>query len=215
MKEKPMLFSIPMVKVILNTKPGVWPAEPIDPDKPIKSMTRRVIKTPPCEIHEHGDSVTVTKPRKFKDEDARFYPYEPYSVGDILWVRETWLKIPWYYEDGGEESHKYFYRADGEIKNQSDLDEEFDKWRPSIFMPREAARIFLEVKEVGVERLQDITWENAKMEGTDPHGTDRFVGQYIKNFKCVWDSINEKRGYSWENNPWVWVYEFMRKEVSL
>jgi len=196
MNEKPIIFKPEMVKAILEGT---------------KTVTRRVIKTPPCEIHEQGDFITVTKPRKFKDEYARFCPYEPYHVGDILWVRETWSIHPLTKPDNLSElgycsactackkrKGKYIYKAS------------FPKsypctgWKPSIHMKREAARIFLEIKSVSVGRLQDITDADAHAEGMDSPSYP------IIQFKDLWEEINAKRGYSWDSNPWVWVIEFRR-----
>jgi hypothetical protein len=82
------------------------------------------------------------------------------------------------------------------------------KWKkkPSIFMPRAAARLFLRVKNVRAERLQDISEEDAIAEGVD--GIE--PGELFFNFIALWNSLNAKRGYGWEANPWVWVYTFER-----
>ena len=196
MSEKPIIFKPEMVKAILEGT---------------KTQTRRIIKVPPCEIHEHGGTVSVTKPRKFKNEYARLCPYEPYHVGDILWVRETWSIHPLTKPDNLSElgycsvctackkrKGKYIYKAS------------FPKsypctgWKPSIHMKREAARIFLEIKSVSVGRLQDITDADAHAEGMDSPSYP------IIQFKDLWEEINAKRGYSWDSNPWVWVIEFER-----
>ncbi|MFA5751425.1 MAG: hypothetical protein WC898_04040 [Candidatus Paceibacterota bacterium] len=81
-------------------------------------------------------------------------------------------------------------------------------WVPSIFMPREAARLFLKIKNIRVERLQDITAKDAIAEGID-HKT---MNDPRIEFQWLWDSINAKRGYPWGSNPYVWVYEFKVKE---
>jgi hypothetical protein len=140
-----------------------------------------------------------------------------------------WLKAPWFYETGGEEGIKYFYRADGEVTEQLDLRLD-DKWKPSIYMPRDAARIFLKVTDVRVERVQDITEEDAKAEGVilnceylmnkgcsrgcvDNHNpTECGVDRHKIMFKELWDDIRAKRGYSWDSNPWVWIISFERVE---
>jgi hypothetical protein len=156
-------------------------------------------------------------------------------------VRETWLKVSWFYEPGAEESSKYFYRADGETNEQYGLTSD-DKWAPSIFMPREASRIFLELKGVRVERVRDITANDVNAEGVYmetplmaqfPNDFEKWTEQrreewiavtarheyiksldlsnkYIDKFATLWDHLNAKRGYSWESNPYVFVYEFMR-----
>jgi hypothetical protein len=136
-----------------------------------------------------------------------------YKVGDILYVRETWsihecvkcqAGIP---ALGGECKCEYVYRAS---YGATDF-----RWKPSIHMPKEAARIFLKVTDVRVERLQDITEEDAIAEGMSKTLVDGVVFISAKgNFHVLWDSLNIKRGYGWEDNPWVWVIEFERVEVE-
>lgn len=196
--ERPILFSGPMVQAILDDK---------------KSMTRRVIKGNPtrpywCGIGHGWD-------------DGHGYEIKcPYGkVGGILWVRETFsLDGKWGYSVFGdldfEPNGKYFYKADysGEIKTQ---------WKPSIFMPREACRIRLKITDIRVERVRDITEEDAKDEGVkDPYeyqSSEYYEQPHIRGleinqsaFAGLWDSINLKRGYSWKKNPWVWVVLFER-----
>jgi len=80
-------------------------------------------------------------------------------------------------------------------------------------MPREAARIFLEIRTISVGRLQDIGEKDAKAEGVEPMTTPDIPGvgrTYRQGFEWLWKEINAKRGYSWESNPWVWVIEFLR-----
>jgi hypothetical protein len=84
------------------------------------------------------------------------------------------------------------YRADGEIAGH--------KWTPSIFMPRALSRITLKVIEVRVQRVQDINVEDTRAEGVD----------YVANYHKLWDSLNAKRGFGWDLNPWVWVIHFKR-----
>ena len=131
-----------------------------------------------------------------------------YNPGDILWVRETWT----------HDNYEGFvdYRADFSDEEVKTLDV---KWRPSIFMPREAARIFLRVTNVRVERLQEIATDDAKAEGVLQPGvipsntlirnTEGSIPR--TNFKILWDSLNASRGFSWEQNPWVWVISFERE----
>lgn len=86
------------------------------------------------------------------------------------------------------------------------------RWRPSIFMPRWASRITLEITNIRAERLQEITEDDAKAEGPNQHHSwpDNYYCTWIGAFHALWDSINAKRGYPWESNPWVWVIEFRR-----
>ena len=241
---KPIIFSSPMAKALLNTKPGVWPAEPIDASKPCKSQTRRVMKPQP--LFEIG------KPGFWHWKDCRWMggiaDHAPYKVGDILYVREKWCKL--WKLDGNDQiiegTEKYYYAADGynptefnyflDSNGNHDVERCCPRWKPSIHMPREAARIFLEVKSVRVERLQDISEADAKAEGVEinhhcekKHKNQKIVACGSPDNKCVdcdlfktksfkagfqylWNSINAKRSYSLESNPWVWVYEFARVE---
>jgi len=228
---KPILFSTPMVQALLNTKPGVWPAKPIDAKKPFKSMTRRVIvlpkKAPEGRIPFYEDI-----PDPALGVHAYWQVKPKYNVGDILWVRETWAANDHSDCDCEFCQHcpKYGYKADP--YNGNDW-----KWKSPRYMPRKAARIFLEVKSVRVERMQDITPRDCMREGldgeamqkdcedrlhrgecnltslSDPSKTeDCYDCENTKTnrFKQLWNTLNAKRGYSFESSPWVWVYEFMR-----
>jgi len=192
---KPIIFSTAMVQAILAGR---------------KTQTRRVIKTPPFEVQVHGhDRISVTKPRTFAGNYCRFHPYAPIEAGDILWVRETWRKT-------GFTISPYAYKADKNALNMIYC------WKPSIHMPRAAARIFLRVKDVRVGKLQDISEEDAWREGCrgkpacigiSACGTPREACSCCRvsgkeEFQALWDSLNAKRGYGWDVNPWVWVIEF-------
>ena len=122
-----------------------------------------------------------------------------YKRGDILYVRETWAKRTF-------DERRFYYKADDNLG--SILNREDDKWRPSIHMPREAARIFLKVTDVRVERLQDITEEDAIAEGIRIGLGGAPFFSCRDAYVAVWNAIYAKRGYSWNLNPWVWVYEF-------
>jgi hypothetical protein len=136
----------------------------------------------------------------------------PYGkIGSHLWVRETWRPdntfagggIP---RLGIKFGHGYEWKALN--PNQT------GKWKPSIFMPREASRITLEITNIRVERLQEITPEDAVAEGAEymPPADLRkerlSVSQII--FAGLWDKLNAKRVYSWDSNPWVWCISFKR-----
>jgi hypothetical protein len=218
-KMKPILFSTPMVRAVLNTKPGAWPAEPADPEKPFKWQTRRIIH-PRYRDGEAGFIVVWGLRGTFVNiigEDGQFTRNEqpPYLPGDILWVRETFAKT-----SEGE----YLYRADPVFDHCGKGDIGWD-WKPSIHMPREAARLFLEVKDARVEKLQDIIKAegDAKAEGvTTRHQcggnpekrldicVESKRSCYVCVFKDLWNELNAKRGYSWLDNPYVYVYEFTR-----
>lgn len=134
----------------------------------------------------------------------------PFNVGDILWVRETW-NID---SEGG-----YRYKADDEIPDGWHE----ASWHPSIHMSKEAARIFLRVKGVRVEQLQDITLDDVHAEGVDVSYVRTTGGDYIsgridhsaERFETLWDSTikpADRDKYGWDANPWVWVIEFERIE---
>ena len=121
-----------------------------------KTVTRRVLKEP-FEIHSNG---FITKPKG----NERLCPYvPPFQIDDILYVRETFAQVA---------KHIFWYRADGAEYTKSIL------WKPSIHMPKEAARIFLKIKDVRVERLQDITEEQAKAEGIREYTKDGKLWKY-------------------------------------
>jgi hypothetical protein len=128
----------------------------------------------------------------------------PHKPCDILYVRETWTS---------DREGNYIYRADP-IFDQCGPGDFGWEWSPSIHMPRKAARLFLEVKAVRVERLQGITEDDAKAEGVEPIRVYAAAGisglAYERPFAMLWKSLNAKSDYSWDSNPWVWVYEFMR-----
>lgn len=157
-----------------------------------KTVTRRALK-PPFEVHPNG---FITKPRG----NERLCPYEPpYQPGDILYVRETWCK--------NADSKEYYYAANRKAGACAPYGL---KWHPSIHMPKEAARIWLKVTDVRVERLQDITEEQAKAEGACCGFP---FDDYTDGFKCVWDTTIKQEDislYGWKASPWVWVIEFER-----
>lgn len=163
-----------------------------------KTCTRRVLKQP-FEVHPNG---YITKPRG----NERLCPYiPPYQPGDILYVRETWCKGSY-----GNEKEKYYYKADD--------NNFFCTWHPSIHMPKEAARIWLKVTDVRVERLQDITGQGVLKEGLNSHVHPKafyFDMNQLEMFENLWNSTIKKTDldrYGWDANPYVWVVEFERCE---
>ena len=188
MKERPILFSGPMVRAILDGK---------------KTMTRRVMKLP----ISHNDIESVSDITGgwwcgFNSNDTSYLLTCPYGQpGDRLWVRETWRSTR-----VDKTPAPCIYRADGGKTPYG------KPWIPSIHMPRWASRITLEITGVWVERVQEISEENAKAEGVTPSivGQDLDHLRYRAGFQSLWDSINAKRGYGWDANPWVWVLTFRR-----
>lgn len=214
MKERPILFSGPMVRAILEGR---------------KTMTRRAMKQQP---HEGVDAVewqdqiivgmNVPDQSGFAmmrggviESEAIRCPYgEP---GDRLWVRETHKgfiqydgqQVVQYAASGNRQYH--VDRPDGHPEGGM-LNGECcaDIWRPSIYMPRWASRINLEITGVRVERLQDITEEDAIAEGVlgATVGEDGTRGCFVTDFCYLWSKINGQA--SWDANPFVWVVEFRR-----
>ena len=126
----------------------------------------------------------------------------PICTGDILYVRETWKETP----------KGYYYYEDWQRNDIADI----TKWKPSIHMPKEAARIWLRVTDVRVERLQEITAESALTEGADKYihanGTLN-EDQTITSFIGIWNSTIKESDldrYGWDANPYVWVISFER-----
>jgi len=198
---KPILFSTQMVKAILEGR---------------KTQTRRIIKPQPPEtvmnpVHLANDVLSPSGYSFISDEFGEIPIKSKYKTEDILWVRETWV---WEGETKYTDIQQigwFFYKADF---NEG---EGPTKWKPSIFMPKEAARIFLEVTNVRVEKVQDISEEDAMSEGIN---LPNYAEQAIKDVKYpepseifmeLWDSINGKK-YPWSSNPWVFVYEFKKIE---
>lgn len=122
-----------------------------------------------------------------------------YQVGDILWVRETWRPKSHNIPTGWRYEYKATAKEDG-----NPMDE---PWKPSIFMPKDACRIFLKVTKIRIERLQDITDSDIVKEGAASFGccTKRL------NWQLLWEKISGIE--NWKSNPWVFVYEFERTDV--
>lgn len=189
MSERPILMNTDMVRAILEGR---------------KTVTRRVMKPQPV-LDGHfwrlggagwGDNISSFHPVPCHS----LYNHAPYHPGDILWVRETWTRLPEtpgghfrprgvYYYKAGEDLRPEKYRGNG--------------WHPSIHMPREAARIFLRVADVWVERLQDCGNMQAKDEGCT----------CSSQFARLWDSTikpADRATFGWDANLWVWVISFER-----
>lgn len=155
-----------------------------------KTQTRRVVKPQP---HNPGLQAWL-------EEVSDGFIRSPYGVpGDRLWVRETWNCI----ETGIKTQRQDWvrYRA---------TDGEELYWKPSIFMPRWASRITLTITGVRVERVQDISSDDCRAEGLTPDSEISLLWrENIRDkYRDLWNSINAKRGYGWDTNPWVWVISF-------
>lgn len=207
MSIKPILFNTEMVQAILEGR---------------KTQTRRAIKLKygNTQLEMRNDKYgtrlveaeRMTEDHKIKNPDGtttiKLRAVEdrlpPYQRGDILWVRETW---------NGDWCDHYIYKAGGGRAVAAGYAKE-PRWHPSIHMPREAARIFLRVANVRVERLQDITTNDCVNEGVENVVLD-FGGEgFVRRaFNAIWDSTvksSDLPRYGWDSNPWVWVIEFER-----
>lgn len=196
---KPILFNTEMVRAILDGR---------------KTCTRRLPNKRVVEdyfSYEAWAMSVATDGCKKKTEKQFYEQYPPYQTGDILYVRET------FYMD----ENCILYKADNEnltgYRNMSGEDISV-KWRPSIYMPKEAARIWLKVTDVRVERLQEITDKDAEQEGAQPdnpfdYDVDKWAN--LEHFKEIWNSTikkSDRERYGWDANPYVLVIEFERCE---
>lgn len=181
MKSRPILMSAPMVRAILDGS---------------KTQTRRTVK-----VTDTGRVKAVGSCKNWHLDDPNCIEACPYgSVGDTLWVRETWC-----IEDDGVD-FRFAYRAD----NWTECPNSDGKWKPSIHMPRDAYRIALEITAVRVERLNDISEEDAIAEGCKADSWDYPVSAKPSRsaYHTLWDSINGIGSFA--ENPWVWVISFRR-----
>jgi hypothetical protein len=225
MTEHPILFSGEMVRAILAGR---------------KTQTRRVVKPQPNSNMIEGMG-HVTIGMNPADDGAVWYDADcinpgrevrcPHGrIGDVLWVRETWKFYGRDRGDGPEGGVQY--QADMQSKVFTDFHEprlpyrdfqiawskrRCNRWRPSIHMPRWACRLCLRVTDIRVERLQDITEEDAIAEGVTAV-MDKTVHGWTPHkleFCIAWDSIYKNRGIGWDANPWVWAITFERIEVPV
>lgn len=227
---KPILFSAPMVRAILRGE---------------KTQTRRIINPQPIEDSESGYVFDGKHKSLYKNDSThedwriRFIKdWSKYKIGDTLWVRETFTILEPEHCEGMSE--RFYYKADHHETNEDWRLECIRygypyKWKPSLFMPRSACRIFLKLKKISIERLNDLSREDAIAEGVEHlyekfHFCERYKdysgvtnGFFDDNnrvgcsapeasYRSLWAKIN---GFdSLNSNPFVWVYEFERCEAS-
>lgn len=222
---KPILFNTEMVRAILAGR---------------KTVTRRLpSKRIEDKWYEYDEYVSAVMPHDVPcvryNEKAFYEQYPPYQIGDILYVRETWAKIPSASSNGGF-AYKYKASKEGDYWNKV----KGFTWHPSIHMPKEAARIWLKVTDVRVERLQDMTEDDVCYEGAENliYSCEHIDYSVVPPEPCfntcnackdciidhsyqelfgrqIWDSTIKKNDldrYGWDANPWVWVIEFERIE---
>ena len=231
MTDRPILFSAPMVRAILDGT---------------KTQTRRVLKDHPGDawVHDGFGRITSKHPKQgrfglfvrrgigtdFPECDIVPCPYG--QPGDRLWVREAWRHTASSLEEaraitediasGTAVDYRATYlercmRELGFSEADAKMADRFERWRPSIHMPRWASRITLEITRVRVERLQDISRTDAMAEGIRPFGDSNgwhvehgihYMGDPEDSYFSLWEAINGPG--SVESNPWVWVVEFKR-----
>ena len=218
-KERPILFGDPMVRAILEgrktvarrvvvpkTEPKVTPTEMepwfLDGERQLDDDGR------PCWNGYHHD---------YPSSHGKWFSCNQGKVGDLLWVREAWRpcgvqKFGMGKQDiSPEQADWYDYRADYVTKDGQAA----FKWRPSIFMPKAACRLKLRITDVRVERLHKIKATDCIREGIQ---TERDINtpcgevEAFNKMIALWDGINQKRGYGWDTNPFVWVVEFEKIE---
>jgi len=202
MKERPILFNAEMVKAILYGR---------------KTQTRRVVKPmfgPRIDIEDIGEGkwqISGDAPTNYGGEvqmnDWSTVINSPFgTIGDRLWVRETFGCLGRYPKDGpspvGEEASTVYHATDKVVPH-------IIRWRPSIHMPRWASRITLEITGVRVERLQEISDFDAFQEGA-PSAAGTITGPYCMSFKQGFHNLLQSIYGNWDANPWVWVYEFRK-----
>lgn len=222
----PILFNTEMVRAILDGR---------------KTVTRRVMKPQPksklCYTFAGSHKKDIGRwgypsntahefwgkefklPDDIAEEELKKKWNPPYHTDDVLYVRETWAPI--YPNKESNEVCGYIYEEDSLEEYDKRYPDGKDyqwggKWRPSIHMPKEAARIWLKVKDVRVERLQDITVDEIRNEGLNSmavHAGDMEIA--LSEWKNLWNSTIKKSDldlYGWDASPWVWVIEFERCE---
>lgn len=224
MNYKPILFSTPMGQALLEGR---------------KTQTRRIfkVKDPVGKFHQidHPDEEII----RFDDGTWNYrsvgglsgpYPCPFGAIGDVLWVRESFIagqkmeNDDFLYDEGGDPIDHIWYKADGDLNAWFNGDETTENvpWKPSIHMPKAACRLFLQITDIRVERLQSISEEDAKAEGIEPNGEqsgDEWF-HYMRDFDdfpafspqesffSLWEKINGKE--SLDANPYVWVISFLR-----
>jgi len=228
-KERPILFSTPMVQALLEGR---------------KTQTRRIIKPQPSpratEFYHsvkggwpktpwHARLELPSDPGYYEVTDLYKCPYG--TVGDILWVRETFIQGQkmdgeemFVYDDNGHPIDKTWYRADGDLDKWFNGDAMVEvPWKPSIHMPKSAARLWLELTDIRVERVQDISEEDAIAEGVESRLEERLISKPVHykvyyngpgddstysssasvSFETLWQKINGPE--SLQANPWIWA----------
>jgi hypothetical protein len=197
-KERPIPFSTDMVKAILDGR---------------KTMTRRVCKVQPNDAWHIRNYEQSTFPYgRYQvladgyDSNAKEYKCPYGQVGDRLWCKETYDLLGGYIHDGSYQQIEPIYKASWPgIEHNGAV----RKWKSGRFMFKKYARLWLEITNIRVERLQEISEKDARAEGSGCSIAGILPATYTECFQSLWDSINGKT-YPWESNPFVWVIEFKK-----
>lgn len=232
MKERPILFSTDMVKAILDGRKTMtrrvvsfkdaWPFN--------NSNSWPYVKQLDDGTWMWADSPDFNYPKNYMKNGIKC-PYG--QVGDRLWVREKWGELGWhkgeipihkikdyegcerdiiYYQEIIEQCPDFLWFGEDESIEYRKDGGEVTHWKSSMFIPRWASRITLEITNIRVERVQDITEDDAEKEGDPKQGLIASENDHTTWFQHLWDSINGKK-YPWESNPWTWVIEFKKLNI--
>ncbi len=187
-----------------------------------QTQFRRVVKPQP----KNWNGYIEGNPHYGGGPEYSFCPFG--KPGDRLWLKEEWAMDQVHhlrYPRHGNELFTRWFAADESRAGPTNCNDQRGEWRSSVYMPRWAARINVEVTDVRVERVQDISDDDAELEGIDMHDC-MSAGEMRQYYKCgeftaeypslvfeqLWDSINKKRGFGWDVNPFVWCVSFERIE---
>lgn len=226
MKERGILFKGHLVRKILAGKKSQTRRLPgptnslVDGKRDPRLFAQLDFSRAHADEDQAGPHLLV--PKKLGSATYRVRPQ--WQIGDALWVRETW-GVGWEEHLARKDPKLIAYRADGELTAPN---REYQRWRPGIHLPRWASRITLDISEVRVQRVQDISAEDVIAEGIDvedvrcqcevcAHTSELCPATrtgIIEKFAVTWDAINAKRGGSWQRNPWVWAMSWPALKVA-
>lgn len=205
MKERPILFNGDMVRAILSGQ---------------KTQTRRPMKPQP--VYYSVDDSPLSLSAAGISVLGSLCPFG--DIGDRLWVKETFAQHPQCNQIAYKADHANYCLRDLVFMSTDGSTFFHTRWKPSIHMPRSLSRITLEITDINVERVQDITEEDARAEGVPwaepipfrepPTIETTMAVEAKKEFRYLWDSFYVKRCLGWESNPWVWAVKFKRVEEA-
>lgn len=205
MTSKSIIFGAQSVRAILNGSKSVTrralTIQPVVPDDSDDGVVQTMYSISPSVFHPPLWAVSWVKDRRGGGAYAGDWPSPliscPFSVGMVLWVRESWGVV-------GSES-----ASDGRVVYRASVegaDVVPDRWRSPIFMPRSASRVSVVVTRVDCQRLHEMTPRDATLEGVVDK--PELGSNPLDVYRGIWDALNESRGFGWMLNPWVWVVTF-------